>query len=384
VDVVVIGAGAAGVATASELRRRGIDTVVLERGSDVAESWRRRYDALHLHTVRSLSSLPGAPIPRSEGRWVSRDGLVRYLERYAATNGIEIRTGVEVRRVERADGRWRLETSSGGLDADRVVVATGFSNEPFVPDWPGRAAFRGRLVHSSEYRNEEPYRGLDVLVVGSGNSGAEIATNLAAAGAARVRLAVRTPPQIARRDRAGIPAQVLGLVIGCLPLRIADTLGLTLRRLTIPDLAEHGLPRPTVGPATTFRRTKQIPILDVGFVDAVRSRRIEIVAGVEALEADGVVLADGSTIRPDAVIAATGFRPALEPLVGDLGILDERGLPSVHGGEADPRAPGLYFVGLRVVLGGGLRDVGRSARSAAEAISRSAAAGPQAARRRSA
>jgi putative flavoprotein involved in K+ transport len=154
-------------------------------------------------------------------------------------------------------------------------------------------------------------------------------------------------------------------------VRAGDALGLALRRLSIPDLSEFGLPRPAIGPASSFRATRQIPILDVGFVDAARSRRVEIVAAVESFTSDAVVLADGSTIEPDAVIAATGFRPGLEPLVGHLGVLDAHGLPAAH-------VAGLYFVGMRVVLGGGLRDVGRTARNVARAISRSSAGGPRA------
>jgi putative flavoprotein involved in K+ transport len=288
---------------------------------------------------------------------------VRYLERFATDNALRIQTGTTVTRIDSANGGWRVATSRGDLDADAVVVATGMSNVPFVPDWPGRSSFRRELIHSADYRNAEPFRGRDVLVVGSGNSGAEIATQLADGGA-RVRLAVRTPPQIARRDRAGVPAQVLGLALSRLPVRAGDALGLALRRLSIPDLSEFGLPRPAIGPASSFRATRQIPILDVGFVDAVRGRRVEIVAAVESFAGDAVVLADGSTIEPDAVIAATGFRPGLEPLVGHLGVLDAHGLPAAQ-------VPGLYFVGMRVVLGGGLRDVGRSARNVARAISRS-------------
>jgi putative flavoprotein involved in K+ transport len=372
VSVVVIGAGAAGLGTAAELGRLGIETLVLERGDGPATSWRARYDGLHLHTIRSLSGLPGAPIGRSEGRWVSRDAYIRYLERFAREHRIGIRTQTTATRIERADGGWRVLTSRGELDADAVVVATGISNVPFVPDWPGRASFGGELIHSANYRNAEAYGGRDVLVVGSGNSGAEIATQLAEGGAGRVRLSVRTGPQIARRDRAGVPAQVLGLVLGRLPPRIGDALGLALRRLSIPDLTEFGLPLPTVGPATTFRQTRQIPILDVGFVDAVRQRRIEIVAAVESLNERSVVLADGSTLEPDAVIAATGFRPGLEPLVGHLGVLDAHGLPVRS-------VPGLWFVGMRVVLGGGLRDAGRRGREVAQAISRSVTADPPAA-----
>ena len=374
-SAIVVGAGAARLGTAAELRRLGFDVVVLERGDGPGASWRARYDGLHLHTIRSLSGLPGAPIPRSEGRWVSRDSYVRYLERYARDNGVDIQMQTSVTRIDRGDSGWRLETSRGELDANAVVVATGISNVPFMPDWPGRASFAGELIHSADYRNANAYRGRDVLVVGSGNSGAEIATRLADGGASRVRLSVPTPPQIARRDRAGVPAQVLGLALGQLPVRVGDAVGLALRRLSIPDLTDFGLPPPTVGPATTFRTTRQIPILDIGFVESVRSGRIQFVPAVASFQRNGVMLADGSVHPIDAVVAATGFRAGLEPLVGHLGVLDTAGLPIR---QPEP-VPGLYLVGMRVVLGGGLRDVGRSGREVARAISRSSARGPRAA-----
>jgi putative flavoprotein involved in K+ transport len=170
-DAVVVGAGPAGLAAAAMLQREGIRTVVLERES-VGSSWRNHYDRLHLHTVRWLSELPGLPIDRREGRWVSRDGVVRYLEGYARHHGLDIRTGVEVRGLDRGEGSWRVETSRGMYLARMVVVATGFNNEPFVPRIPGIESFTGELVHSADYRNAEPYRGKDALVVGTGNSGA--------------------------------------------------------------------------------------------------------------------------------------------------------------------------------------------------------------------
>jgi putative flavoprotein involved in K+ transport len=382
-QVVVIGAGPAGLATAAELKRRGVTATVLERGAAPGAAWRGRYDSLHLHTVRAMSGLPGAPIPRSEGRWVSRDGLVRYLERYAAEHELDIRMHTTATRLDRASGGWRLETSNGGVEADGVVVATGHSNVPFLPDWPGRSTFVGDFLHSADYRNAEPYRGRDVVVIGSGNSGAEIATGLAEGGAARVRLAVRTPPQIVRRQRFGIPANALGLLAGVLPTRLGDWIGLTLRRLTIPDLAAHGLPLPTVGPATAFNATGNPPIVDVGIVAAVSDGRVEVVDAVESVRPDGVGLADGSVIEPDAVIAATGFRTGLEPLVGHLRILDERGSPIVLNADTDPRAPRLHFVGFRPYLGGLLFEAARGARSVARALSTASSAGPQAARRRS-
>lgn len=363
----MIGAGPAGLSAAVALRKRGAEPLVLEQGDGVGTAWRtRRYDRLHLHTVRSLSGLPGLPIPHSYGRWVSRDDFVAYLDTYADRFGIRPRFGVGVQRIDRMDGGWRLATSQGDVEARRVVVATGYSNVPRSIEWPGREVYRRQLVHSVEYRNPGPYRGRDVLVVGTGNSGAEIAVDLVEGGAVRVRLSVRTAPNIVRRDRFGIPAQALGIVLGKLPQRALNPVGRTLRRLTIPDLSAHGLPAPRDG-FTQVLRTGTIPILDVGIVDAVRSGAVEIVAAVESLDRDEVVLVGGERIAPDAVIAATGFRPGLEPLAGHLGVLDARGMPLVHGAESHRDAPGLYFVGIEFTLSGLLRTAARDARSVADA-----------------
>jgi putative flavoprotein involved in K+ transport len=368
--VVVVGAGPSGLATAATLKEAGVSPVVLDRADRLGAAWRGRYDRLHLHTIRWLSGLPGFPIPRRYGRWVSRDAFVEYLERYAERFGIEPRLGTAVERVERRKGGWSLATSDGGVDADVAVLATGFTNVPYLPDWPGRASFGGELLHSSAYRNGEPYRDRDVLVVGSGNSGAEIAVELVEKGAARVRVAVRTPPNIVRRDTFGFPSQLIGIALKRAPAAVINRIGAILRRLTIPDLAPYGLPAPPGNGYTQFVRTRTVPILDVGFVEGVRARRIEIVPGVADLDGSDVVLADGSRISPDAVIAATGFRPGLEPVVGHLGVLDEHGIPVVHGPATHAAAPNLYFVGLTIELGGLLREAGKEARRVAEAIAR--------------
>jgi putative flavoprotein involved in K+ transport len=365
---VVVGAGPAGLSAAAALRERGVEPLVLEQGTGVGTAWRTgRYDRLHLHTVRSLSGLPGLAIPKGYGRWVARDDFIDYLDAYARRFAIEPRFGVRVERVDPAGAGWRLVTSDGGVGARRVAVATGFSNVPRRPEWPGVETFRGELLHSVEYRNPERYRGRDVLVVGTGNSGAEIAVDLVEGGASRVMLAVRTPPNIVRRDRFGIPAQVLGIALGKLPRRALDPIGRSLRRLTIPDLSAYGLPAPRDG-FTQVLRTGTIPILDVGIVDAVRSGAVEILPAVAALDGDEVVLEGGARLRPDAVIAAIGFRPGLEPLVGHLGVLDERGMPLVHGSAEHPNAPGLHFVGIELTLSGLLRTAARDARSVAEAV----------------
>ncbi|MFJ3228372.1 flavin-containing monooxygenase [Streptomyces sp. NPDC086783] len=369
--VYVIGGGPGGLAAAYALRSRGVRAVVLERSDRVGASWRRHYDRLHLHTTRRLSALPGLAMPRSFGRWVSRDNVVRYLEKYAEHHELEIVTGVEVSRIERSGDDWLLHATGGRrLTGSAVVVATGHNHTPRLPDWPGRDAYTGELLHAGEYRNAAPYAGRDVLVVGIGNTGAEIAVDLVEGGASRVRLAVRTAPHIVRRSTAGWAAQFTGILVRRLPVRLVDRLAGPLARVSVPDLSAHGLPRPDTGLYSRVREGA-IPVQDVGLLDAVRKGRVEIVGAVESFEDGKVVLAGGDRIGPDVVIAATGYRRALEGLVGHLGVLDERGRPVVHGARSPRDAPGLYFTGFTNPISGMFRELALDAQKIAKAIARS-------------
>jgi putative flavoprotein involved in K+ transport len=363
---VIVGAGSAGLATGALLRRAGFEPVILEAGPEPGAAWRERYDRLHLHTPRRLSGLPHRRIPRRFGRWVARDGLIEYLREYAVAEGLDVRTGTRVARIERDGDAWRLDTAHGPVRAENAIVATGYNGAPFVPEWPGLDGFNGELLHSSVYRNPKAFLDRDVLVVGVGNSGAEIATDVAEGGAARARLSVRTPPQILRRATAGIPAQWIGIAIRKVPPSWVDPISKAQRRLSIPDLSAQGLPRPEMGVRTSFITTGTTPVLDVGIVDAVRHGRVEVVAAVESFDGPDVLLADGSRIDPDVVIAATGFRAGLDELVGHLDVLDRRGLPVATDGE--PALPGLWFVGFKPTLGGQLREGSIAARHVAAAV----------------
>lgn len=364
----MVGAGAAGLAVAATLRARGVDCAVLERASSVGSSWSGRYDSLQLHTVRWLSGLPGTAIPSRHGRWVARDDLVDYLADYARVHGVVPEFGTEVVRIDRDGDGWSVETSAGLRRAPVVVVATGFSHRPWLPDWADAVgAGYPRVEHSVSYRNPGSYRGRRVVVVGAGNSGSEIAVDLARAGV-DVSVSVRRPPDIVRREVLGVPGQLLGIAVARLPDRVADRLGATLRRISVGDLQARGLGTPSPHAATRFRTSGTVAVLDHGFVRDVRAGRVRVLPAVESLVDGGVSVVGGRTVGADVVLCATGYRPGLEPLVGHLGVLDERGTPLVHGAATSPGAPGLYFCGMHVQLTGLLRETGAEARAIAAVV----------------
>jgi cation diffusion facilitator CzcD-associated flavoprotein CzcO len=345
-DVLIVGAGPAGLAAAAELGRRGISALVLERGESVATSWRRRYDRLRLNTSRWTSNLPRARYSRAAGLFPSRDDVVGYLEDYTARNSIEISSGTIVGRIDRDDHHWTLTTSAGQMTAAHVIVATGHQHTPLIPAWPGREQFTGRLLHSAEYRNPREFHGADVLVVGPGCSGMEIAYDLVEGGASRVRIAIRTQPNIILRQAGPLPGDVPATLMYRLPRQIGDRQTRLVRRLTIGDLSAHGLVPPNEGIMSRAHREGKAPaILDKPVIDAIKQRRIEIIAAVDSFDATRVVLADRTRLEPDVVIAATGYTTGLEPLVGHLGVLDENGVPLIHAGPA--AAPGLRFIGYQ-------------------------------------
>jgi putative flavoprotein involved in K+ transport len=356
-EAIVAGAGGAGLAAAAVLRKRDFETLLIERTDGVGARWRTRYEGLRLNTMRLLSTLPGYRVPRRYGRYPRREDFVAYLEDYAARLGLEPRFQTELERVDRADkdGLWRLETSRGPLLARYAVIATGYDAIPKMPEWAKAGGFAGDLIHSSEYRSAEPYRDKDVLLVGAGNTGIDIAGFLIDAGA-RVSLSMRTPPNVYPRDWLGFPLQLSALPGEHLPSRIGDAFGFAMQRMIFGDLSEYGMPKPSEGYLTKFRTRLVGPAVDDGFIAALKERRTRIVAPVERLEGAEAVLAGGERIRPDAVICATGYSRGLEPIVGHLGVLRPDGLPENYDAAPEhPAAPRLYFTGFYGAPAGQIR-----------------------------
>ena len=371
--VVVVGAGPGGLGTAAMLGRRGIRTVVLERGDGVGAKWRHSYDSLRINTSAWFSYLPGQRLRLDKGQWPSRDDLVRYYETYAAANALDVRLNTEATRVEPRGGGWTVFAGSASYEAAAVVIAAAKDRTPVIPDWPGRSEFGGSIVHAAAYCNSEPYRERTVLVVGAGNSGFDIALDLLRGGASTVWLSIRTPPHIVRRSVGPVPNDVMAVLSSRLPAAVVDPIARVIRRASFGDLAPYGLPEPPDGLKSHLRNTGMIPTIDPGaFTAAVRSGALPIVAAVERFDQDSVTLADGAMLSPDAVIAATGYSPDLDALVGHLNVLREDGFPCVAAPDSPPGAPGLYFIGYTRPLAGNLRQLRLDARRTAAAVARSA------------
>lgn len=366
----MIGAGSAGLCTAAALGRRGIPVVVLERGPSVGSSWRQRHEELRLNTDRWLSSLPGLRFPRVAGRWVGRDDFVAHLETFTARHALDVRCGVTVDRLEQDRAGWRLRTDDRDVDASDVVIATGHERVPHIPPWPGRDGFALPLLHVAEIRRVADLAGRRVLLVGAGNSGIEMAGQLVDAGVRQLWLSARTPPTILPLQLAGLPMDLIGVAARALPEGVRDAVARRISRLAIGDLAPYGLPAPAMGPYRTLRTTGVTGAVDRGFARHLRAGRLEIVGLVERLSEDEVLLCDGSSLSPDVVVLATGFRTGLEPLVGHLGVLDGHGSPLSRPGRAIAGNRGLWFAGFWPALEGALRRHPVEARRIARAIAR--------------
>jgi cation diffusion facilitator CzcD-associated flavoprotein CzcO len=332
----------------------GLGVTLLEKADSVGAVWRRHYDRLHLHTDRGHSGLPRMPMPREYPLYPSRAQVVDYLESYAARFGVEPVFGTDVARLRRDGALWLAETSRGTFSARVAVVATGISHAPYRPLWPGSDTFRGQIIHSSDYRNPDAFNGKRVLVVGFGNSGGEIALDLAEAKV-DVAVAVRSPVQIIPRDLLGLPILSWVIFYSFLPARLVDTVNAPVLRLAVGDFEKLGLRRAAKGPRQMVEQDRHVPLIDIGTLAKIRDGSIGVRGGIDRLSADGVVFDDGKQERFDAIVLATGFRPDLRRLLPGVDVFDAQGMPRLTGKPSG--APGLYFCGQITVPTGQLREI---------------------------
>lgn len=374
VPVVVAGGGPAGLATAACLTRAGIEHVLLEQAPEIAASWRRHYDRLHLHTPKGISALPYLPYPRGTPRYPSRDDVIAYLERYVDAMGLRPRLGEAVKAIEAAgdgDEGWTVQTPRARYRCRHVVVATGLARVPRLPEWPGRDQYRGELLHSAAYRNGAGWRDRRVLVIGIGNSGGEIALDLLEQGATPA-ISVRGPVNVIPRDLLGVPILAVGAILRVLPTWLGDLLGRPLVRLGTGDLKALGLRRLPYGPLTQVDRHGRIPLIDAGTIAQVRAGRIALRPGIQGFTTDGVRFDDGREERFDAVVAATGYSPALDQMMA--GSADLCGPTGMMADGAIHAREGLHLCGFRISTRGMLNQIRHDALRIARTIVASNAA----------
>ncbi|WP_422770649.1 flavin-containing monooxygenase [Plantactinospora sp. WMMC1484] len=333
VEVLVVGGGQAGLATAQVAVSRGLSPVVLDASPGPGGSWPRYYDSLTLFSPARFSSLPGAPFPGDPGRYPVRDEVIAYLSGYAGRVDADVRWGVRVDHVVRVRDGFEVITVRGGvLRARLVVAASGGFGRPYRPSLPGLETFAGRVLHSAEYREPSPFAGARVVVVGGGNSAVQIGVELARV--ARVSLTTRGPLRWQ-------PQRILG---GDFHWWLTRT-GL--------DSSRWG-PRLVKG---------TVPVIDDGrYRAAVRAGRPDHRPVFTRVDGDGVVWADGRRERVDVLILATGFRPDVAYLT-DTAAVDGRDRP-LHERGVSTTVPGLGYVGLehqRSFASATIRGVGRDA-----------------------
>jgi putative flavoprotein involved in K+ transport len=367
-QVLIVGAGAAGLSAGAALKRKGIEPTVLDRDDRIGGTWARRYDRLHLHTVRRFSGLAHYPIPRTYPRYVHKDLYATYLKEYAEALQLCVELNHPVRTVRPVDGLWETVSEQGERRRSPVlIIATGHYNEPVVPRWPGMDDFAGRVVHSLDYVSGREFAGQAVLVVGIGNSGAEIAADLVEQGASRVAIAVRTPPPIMPRDLFGmLPVQLLGIAMTPIPApKLIDRAGSAMRRIAIGDLGKYGLGKAEWGPFTARRPA----VIDVGFLQHLKSLEIDVRPSLERFTPRGTVFVDGREEEFGVVVAATGFNTGLARLLEVPDAVRANGRPRFRSGRTTPHA-GLYFIGFDETTRGVLFEANRDSKRLAGTVRR--------------
>ena len=364
--VVVIGAGPSGLACAACVKQQGAEVEILERASQIAPAWHGHYDRLHLHTHRNRSGLPMLPLPKAMGRYPSRQDFIAYLDQYAATFGLRPHFNCAVHTVRPDNGGWQVAHAHGIDQADVVIFATGLNGTPHRPELPGQASFPGPVLHSSSYRNADGFKGMAVLVVGFGNSGGDIALDLAEAGV-DVTLSQRGPVNILPHDLFGIPITSMGGLRKILPYRLADALTAPILRAKIGRPESYGLQSAGKGPAAQVIEDGRVPLIDNGTLAAIRAGRIKMRPGITGINGASVGFADQTKADFAAIILATGYRTDLRKLLPDShDALDDHGRPRLCGAPSPVK--GLYFCSYKASADGQLRQTGIEAKAIAKHI----------------
>lgn len=360
-EILIIGASSAGLSCAAYFQKNNIPYVLLEQSNAVGYKWRNYYDRLHLHTPRSISSLPFYKIPKSFGRYISRKKVVEYFEDYIKELNIQPVYNTKVTDVKRENDTWSVTTDNGSYIAEHVIIATGNTRFPKEITKKGLETFTGTAIHSMEYKNGSPYKDKNVLVVGFGNSACEIAICLTEHGA-KASLSVRSAVNVLPRDVFGLSTLKMGISTNFLPDRLVDSLNQPFINMVVGDITKLGLKKAPYGIKEQISKTGKIPLLDIGTVDLIKKGKIVVHGDINTISGSEITFEDGKKDNFDAIIFATGHHHGLEKLVKNIS--DER-LTDIKKHISKRKLVGkdnIYFAGFHVSLSGMLRECGIEAK----------------------
>ncbi|XP_054811211.1 probable indole-3-pyruvate monooxygenase YUCCA10 [Prosopis cineraria] len=350
--VIIVGAGPSGLSVAACLTRRSIPFIVLERDDCFASLWfKYSYDRLHLHLRKQFCELPHMSFPPSYPQYVPKKQFLQYLNDYVSHFRISPLYGRTVERAKYDEGgqKWRVQARNG--DSGEVeeysgrflVVATGENSEPFVPEVEGLGGFKGRVIHSTGFKSGKEFKDEHVLVVGSGNSGVEIALDLANHGA-KASILIRSSIHLLSRGMTNLGLMLLKY----LPLNIVDSLLVILSRMVYGDVSKFRIKRPQEGPFSMKIKYGKYPVIDVGTYEKIKSGEIQVIPEeIESVDGNDVVFKNGRSQPFDSIVFCTGFKRSTHKwLKGNDSLLNDDGIPKLNYPNHWKGKNGLYCVGL--------------------------------------
>ncbi|KAK4724308.1 hypothetical protein R3W88_027087 [Solanum pinnatisectum] len=311
-EVVVVGAGPSGIAVSACLNKLGIKNVVLEKEDCCAYLWKKKtYDRLHLHLSKKFCSLPFMPHATSSPKYLSKNEFIQYLDEYVEHFNIKpkFQTCVELAFYNNEENKWNVKSrkvDSGEMKlyaCDFLILATGENNEGYIPNVVGIENFKGNIIHSSDYKSGEQYKDKKVLVIGSGNSGMEIAFDLSNYGS-HTSIVVRSPIHVVTREMVHIGMVLLKY----LPISLVDTMIAKFAKFKFGNLAKFGIPQPEEGPFSIKISKGTSPVIDVGAIGKIKLEEIKVLPGISKIKEHTIMFENGEEHQFDAIIFATGYK----------------------------------------------------------------------------
>ncbi|KAM3267587.1 putative indole-3-pyruvate monooxygenase YUCCA8 [Capsicum chacoense] len=351
---VIVGAGPSGLAVGACLKEQGIPFVILEKSDCIASLWQKRtYDRLKLHLPKQFCQLPKFPFPQHYPEYPTKKQFIDYLESYARKFDINpmFNECVQFAKYDKSCKLWRVKTiSSSGLEVEYIcqwlVVATGENAQKVVPNIEGLKEFGGEVIHACDYKSGEKFSGKKVLVVGCGNSGMEVSLDLCNHNA-QPSLVCRSSVHVLPREIFGKSIFELAMfMMKWLPLWLVDKILLILTWFILGNIEKYGLKRPKIGPLELKNTQGKTPVLDIGALERIRSRKINVVPGINKFSCGTVELVTGEKLKIDSVVLATGYCSNVPFWLKESEFFAKNGFPKAPFPNCWKGKYGLYAVGF--------------------------------------